>query len=488
MPKYPHYDLLVRGGTVIDGSKAPRFVSDVGVRQGRIAAVGDLRSHTADEVLDATGMIVAPGFIDSHTHDDQAVLSQAEMSFKVSQGVTTVVTGNCGLSAAPLKADMHLPSPIDILQTPPSQRYSTFAAYLAALRATPSSVNVVPLVGHTTLRAVVMDSLDRAATPDEVAEMRILLEEALAAGALGISTGTWYPPARHATTEEVLGVCAPLASHGAMYVTHMRHEDHRVMDALEETFHIGRTLGVTVLVSHHKVMHSANFGLTRETLPFILETMKKQPVCLDCYPYTAGSTMILTDPDMLKNRVTIASSEPHPECAGRDLDNIAQDWGVSVVQAAERLRPGTAIYHFIDETEMQKIMAFDETMIGSDGIPVGNKPHPRLWGTFPRVLGRYSRDLSLFPLETAVWKMTGLTARNFGLLDRGEIKQGHHADLVVFDADTVKDRATYENPTLAAEGIAHVVVNGSLTWSAGAHTGARRGAVLCRASATVEGP
>ncbi len=475
-----HFALLIRGGTVIDGTKRPRFAGDVGVLHGRIAAIGDLSHATADAVLDATGRIVAPGFIDSHTHDDLAVLSRPEMPFKVSQGVTTVIAGNCGVSAAPLRDYMDLPMPLNLIDAPTQGRFTTFAAYLDALRATPSSVNVAAMIGHSTLRGVTMPDLDRPASPAEIAAMRAHVEEAMAAGALGMSTGTFYATATHATTDEIIEVGRPLSARGAVYVTHMRDESDQIMEALEESFAIGRALGVPVVLSHHKAMHAPNFGKTRVTLPFIEETMKHQCVSLDCYPYTAGSTMIRTDRGMLDNRVLIASSEPHPECAGRDLADIADAWGLSKEDAARRLQPGSAIYFMMDEDDVQRVLAFDETMIGSDGIPLGDKPHPRLWGTFPRVLGHYSRDVGLFPLETAVWKMTGLTARNFGLHGRGSLQVGQHADIVVFDAATVRDAASYEAPTRPAEGIDAVVVNGVLTWRNGAHTGARSGQVIKR--------
>ena len=480
MSDIPHYDLLIRGGTVIDGSKAPRFDADVGVIAGRIAAIGDLAGHSADRTLEAAGRIVAPGFIDSHTHDDQAVLSQAAMPFKISQGVTTVVAGNCGISAAPLRADMDLPMPLSLIDTPAEGRFTTFQAYLDALRATPSSVNVAAMVGHSTLRAVTMGDLDRVANGEEIAAMQALVEEAMQAGAIGLSTGTFYPPAVKATTEEIIEVCRPLSARKALYVTHMRDEADKVMDSLEETFRIGRELGVPVVVSHHKLQNTPNFGKSSVTLPFIQETMKHQCVSLDCYPYTAGSTMIRTDRGMLEGRVLIAASEPHPECAGRDLDDIAKEWGVAKDEAARRLQPGSAIYFLMDENDVQRILAFDETMIGSDGIPVGESPHPRLWGTFPRVLGHYSRDIGLFPLETAVWKMSGLTARNFGLHERGTLKVGHHADIVIFDAATVRDAANYKTPTLPAEGIDTVIVNGAVTWQHGVHSGARAGQVITR--------
>ena len=479
-PAPSQYDLLIHGGTVIDGTKAPRFIADIGVIDGHIAAIGKLDGCTADRTLDATGRIVAPGFIDSHTHDDQAVLSQAAMPFKVSQGVTTVVAGNCGISAAPLRADMELPMPLSLIDSPAEGRFTTFKAYLDALRATPSSVNVAAMIGHSTLRALTMGDLDRPANAAEIAAMRAHVEEAMQAGAIGLSTGTFYPPAVKATTEEIIEVSRPLSKRSAVYATHMRDEGDHVMEALEETFAIGRALDIAVVVSHHKVQNTHNFGRTKVTLPFIRETMKHQCVSLDCYPYTAGSTMIRTDRGMLEGRVLIASSEPHPECAGRDLADIATEWGIPNDAAARKLQPGSAIYFMMDEDDVQRVLAFDETMIGSDGIPLGDKPHPRLWGTFPRVLGNYSRDIGLFPLETAVWKMTGLTARNFGLHGRGTLKVGQHADIVIFDAATVRDAANYETPTKPAEGIDTVIVNGTITWHHGVHSGARSGQVITR--------
>jgi N-acyl-D-amino-acid deacylase len=375
---------------------------------------------------------------------------------------------------------MELPMPLGLLEAPPEERFTSFAAYLDALRASPSSVNIAAMVGHSTLRAVTMPDLDRPANAQEIAAMRAMVEEAMQAGAIGLSTGTFYPPAAAATTEEIIEVSRPLTARNALYVTHMRDEGDKVMESLQETFRIGRELVVPVVVSHHKVQNKQNFGRSAVTLPFIRESMKHQCISLDCYPYNAGSTMIRTDRGMMDGRVLIASSTPHPEMAGRDLDQIAAEWGVAKDEAARRLQPGSAIYFMMDEHDVQRIMAFDETMIGSDGIPVGDKPHPRLWGTFPRVLGHYSRDVGLFPLETAVWKMTGLTARNFGLAGRGTLQVGQHADIVVFDAATVRDAASYDTPTLPAEGIAAVIVNGALTWRQGAHCGARNGQVLTR--------
>ena len=477
------FDLIIRGGTVIDGTRRPRFDADVGIRNGRIAEIGDLRARTAAKIIDATGKIVAPGFIDSHTHDDAAVLLDPQMICKISQGVTTVVTGNCGISLAPLSPDAPRPMPLSLLtgdEHAPCAAFSRFSDYLDAVRRSPSSVNVAAMVGHTTLRVMTMDSLDRAAGDGEIEAMQGLLTEALEAGAIGISTGTYYPPAAAAPMEEVIEVCRPLTGTGAVYATHMRNEADGCIDSLNETFEIGRALDVPVVISHHKLQREANFGKSALTLPLIRAAMQCQCVALDCYPYDASSTMLHTDETKLQGRVRIATSEPHPELEGRDLGEIAQEWGVSRTEASRRLQPASAIYFSMDENDVRRILAFDDTMIGSDGLALGEKPHPRLWGTFPRVLGHYSRDIGLFPLETAVWKMSGLTARNFGLTGRGTLETGNHADVVIFDAAAIKDRATYDTPTAAAAGVEAVVVNGELTWWQGAHCGARAGKVIAR--------
>src|SRR5689334_19593662 len=256
------FDLIIRGGTVIDGTKAPRFDADIGIANGRIVAIGDLGSATAGRTIDATGKIVAPGFIDSHTHDDSAVLVEPEMPFKISQGVTTVVSGNCGVSVAPLRPGTSRPMPLGLLSAGGGRdtEFATFADYMATLRANPSSVNIAPMVGHTALRASVMSDLARPASENEIAEMRGLVQEALDAGAIGVSTGTFYPPAEAAPTEEIIAICRPLTGTGAVYATHMRNEGDRVMESLDESFAIGKALDVQVVISHHKLAGPVTLG------------------------------------------------------------------------------------------------------------------------------------------------------------------------------------------------------------------------------------
>ena len=480
----PAFDLIIRGGTVIDGTRAPRFQADVGITDGRIAVIGPLDNRTAAREIDATGRIVAPGFIDSHTHDDSAVLVDPGMTCKVSQGVTSVVTGNCGVSIAPLKPGSPRPMPLGLLSPGGGQvaEFASFAGYVAALRAAPAAVNVAPMVGHTSLRASVVSDLGRAATDSEIGAMRSHVQEALDAGAIGVSTGTFYPPAEAAPTAEIIEVCRPLTGSGGVYATHMRNEADQVTQSLEESFAIGKALDVQVVISHHKVVGPANFGRTKETLPLISKAMSCQCVALDCYPYNASSTMLHTDPAKLQVKVVVAASGPHPEVAGRDLAEIAAAWGVDRLEAAKRLQPASAIYFAMDEADVRTILAFEPTMIGSDGLPFGERPHPRLWGTFPRVLGYYCRELELFSLETAVWKMSGLTARNFGIKERGTIAVGNHADITIFDASHVRDAATYDDPCVPAAGIEAVIVNGALTWWQGTHQNARAGQVITRAT------
>ncbi|MVW78659.1 N-acyl-D-amino-acid deacylase family protein [Bordetella sp. 02P26C-1] len=479
-PTNDSFDLILSGGLVVDGTNAKPFLADIGVRGDRVAAIGDLSQANATRRVDVSGLAVSPGFIDSHTHDDNLLLRKPAMEPKISQGVTTVVTGNCGISLAPLLHDSP-PPPLDLLDLGGSYVFSTFAGYLNALRETPPAVNAACMLGHSTLRAAIMPNLDRNATPDEIERMQRLAQEGMEAGAIGISTGTFYPPAANATTEEIIEVCRPLSQHNGIYATHMRDEGDHIVEALNETFRIGKELDVPVVISHHKLMGKQNFGRSNETLAIISEAMKGQEISLDAYPYIAGSTILKKDRALLSAKTIITWCKPFPEYTGRDLDEIAKERGKDRWDVVDELMPAGAIYFMMDEDDVQRIMAFPDTMIGSDGLPHDTHPHPRLWGTFPRVLGHYSRDLGLFPLETAVWKMTGLTASRFGLKDRGVIQENAFADLVVFDPATVADAATFETPMEHSRGIHQVYVNGTQVWDAKERfTGNFPGRVLSR--------
>ena len=476
------YPLVIRNGTLIDGTRAPRRKADVAIQDGKILAIGKLNGK-ADSEIDASGKIVAPGFIDAHTHDDRLMLSAPEIAPKVSQGVTTVVGGNCGISLAPAPSGMRapVPVPLDLLDDQGTWfRFKSFKDYVDALREQPPATNCALLVGHSMLRVQTMRDLSKAASPSEMSRMQQLVDEALAAGAIGVSTGLYYEPASAAPTEEVIEVCRPLAARNGLYCTHMRDEADRVLDSLEETFRIGRELGVPVVISHHKVVGKPNHGRSAETLPLIESAMRGQRIGLDCYPYCASSTILSYSRTLVASKTLVTWSKPHPEFAGMELDAIASKLRLSIPDTVKALLPAGAIYFSMDEGDVQRILGFEHTMIGSDGLPHDAAPHPRLWGTFPRVLGHYSRGLNLFPLETAVYKMTGLTAKTFGLEDRGVLKEGFAADIVVFDGDTVAEGATFQKPIQPAKGIDTVIVNGSAVWRGGKPTGARPGRVLSR--------
>jgi len=473
-----HRALVLKGGTVIDGTDSPRFDADVRVEGDRIAAIGTRVTTNDADVLDVAGRIVAPGFIDVHTHDDQILLAAPEMLPKISQGVTTVVIGNCGISLAPLvRADA--PPPLNLLG---GDKYvhPTMGAYVAALEQARPAVNVSALVGHSTLRVATMDDPYRAATPDEQSRMVLLLREGMDAGATGLSSGVFYATGAAADLDELALLARVAGDAGGVYTAHIRDESDKVIDSLDEAFATGRRGNVPVVVSHHKCAGPRNWGRTVETLAHIDAARGTQPIALDMYPYIAGSTVLRKQMVDGVIDILITWSTPHPEVAGRMLSAIAADWGCSQQEACDRLQPGGACYFQMREDDVQRVLKYPPTMIGSDGLPHDLHPHPRLWGTFPRVLGHYSRDVGLFSLETAVHKMSGLSARNFKLDDRGEIREGAYADIAVFDAGTVKDAATFEQPKALSVGIECVVVNGSISYRAGDAIHERSGRFLRR--------
>ena len=474
------YDLVLRGGRVIDGSGAPSITADVAIAGDRIAAVDRIPGGSGREEVDVAGLAVAPGFIDVHTHDDRALLSRPDMAPKASQGVTTVVTGNCGVSLAPAEPGRVLPPPLDLIGSAEHFRFRRFGDYLAALDAAPAATNAACLVGHSMLRAQTMDDLGRPANESEIAAMREHLKEALAAGAIGMSSGLWYAPANAAPKTEIVALAQELHRAGGLYTTHMRDEANHVLESLEESFAVGREADIPVVISHHKVTGKDNFGRTSETLPKLAAAIAAQPVGLDAYPYIASSTVLRPENLSRATKIFITWSKPHPEMTARDLAEIARDWGVSEREACDRLQPAGAIYFMMSEEDVRRVLAFAHTMIGSDGLPHDTHPHPRLWGTFARVLGHYCREEKLFPLEEAVRKMTGLPAARLALRNRGRLTPGAFADITVFDPATVIDRASFEAPTTPAAGIHLVIVNGKAVWREGAATGERPGRVLRR--------
>jgi N-acyl-D-aspartate/D-glutamate deacylase len=477
-------ETLIKEASVLDGSGAASEILDVAFRDGRICAIGKNMHAHADSVVGGQGLALSPGFIDTHTHDDIQLILNPSMLAKVSQGVSTVIVGNCGISAAPVRLQGRLPDPMNLLGDAQDFTYPTFAAYVAAIEKVRPAVNVGALVGHTALRNNQMDRLDRAATAAEIDAMRAQLSEALKGGALGLSSGLAYASANSAPTKEVLELALPLTLAGGVYVTHMRTEADGILDAMQEAFGIGRERDIPVIISHLKCAGIANWGRSTDVLDSLDEARKNQPAAGDCYPYAAGSsTLDLRQVDS-RVEITITWSTPHPEMGGKSLAAIADAWCVSHLEAAKRLQPAGAIYHSISEQDMRRILAHPATMIGSDGLPNDPRPHPRLWGTFPRVLGRYCREEKLFSLPEAIHKMTGMPARRFGLAERGLIREGYCADLVLFDPERILDTATFADPVQTASGIESVWVNGTLSYTAEGLTGQRAGRFLRRTRTT----
>lgn len=492
---------LFERGLVIDGSGGPSWPGDVLVRGDRIERIGaGLRerlpaglSMREVEVVDCTGLAIAPGFIDAHTHDDAIVLREPAYLAKLSQGITTVVAGNCGISLAPYRSDEAGP-PLSLLGAD-SFRYPSFAAYADAVQAAQPALNVAALVGHTTLRYATMDDLTRAASAAERERMAALLDASLAEGAIGLSSGLFYEQAFAAPADEVTALARVVARHGGVYATHLRSEMQAIIEALHEAGDCAFDAGVPLVISHHKCAGPAQWGRTTETLPLIDALARRQPIALDVYPYVAGSTVLREDLVDGVIDVMLTWSDPHPELGGRLLADIAAGWGVDQRAAARRLMPGGACYFQMREDDVERVIAHPRTMIGSDGLPHDRHPHPRLWGAFPRVLARYWRERALFTLEQAVHKMTGLTARTFRLDGqgaaeggRGLLRAGAAADIVLFDPARVADTATYERPASASVGIVGVWVNGAHAHAEGGPVRARAGRLLTRRGATTRSP
>ncbi|MFF3785243.1 amidohydrolase family protein [Streptomyces sp. NPDC001933] len=531
-------DLLLRGGTIVDGTGAPAREADIAVVDGRIAVLPAGAPATAAETLDVAGRVVAPGFIDVHTHSDALAAphgdggtAEAADDLRLApllQGVTTEICGNCGTSLFPsLPARLpelaeHLRVTFGLGPVRPAVDFDAFAAGQdPALRHT----HIASLVGHGTLRAGVMGFEARPPRPGELDAMCALLDRALAQGAAGLSTGLIYPPGTYADTEEIVALAGVAARHGKPYVTHLRDEMSQVESALEEALEIAVRSGAPLQISHHKTAGRHAWGATLRTLPR-LERARAEgvDVLCDVYPYTAGSTVLhamlppwaseggvgallerLRRPetrDRIRrdiargvegwentvgnggwDLISVAAAQTHPEAEGRTIAELAAERGVHPVdQACDLLLAEqgevTIISHSMREDDVRRVLASPLSMIGSDGVPKPGRPHPRWAGSFARVLGHYARDEQLLPLESVVHKMTGLPAGRFGLTGRGVVRDGAVADLVVLDPASVRDTADFDRPLLTPEGIDTVVVSGRIAARDGRPTSARAGEVV----------
>lgn len=479
------FDLLFRQVTVVDGTGAEPYVADVGVQGDRVIAIGDLADRQAQRVIEGSGRCLMPGFIDVHTHDDTNVIRTPDMLAKISQGVTTVIVGNCGISASPVTLPGVPPDPMNLLGGREAFVYPTFQAYVAAVEQAQPAVNVAALIGHTALRSNVMPVFDRPAEADELQHMCTALQGALDAGAIGLSSGLAYTNAKQAPSSEMQALVDIVGTEGALYTTHMRDEHAGLLNSLEESFSTARKAGADLVISHLKCAGAGNWGRAPLALAALEKAASEQSCNCDCYPYSASSTTLDAWRVDGKMEIYITWSDPHPEMAKQTLKDIAAQWGVSQLEATERLRPAGAIYHMMSEDDVRQILAHPLSMIGSDGLPNDPNPHPRLWGTFPRVLAHYCRDLKLFDLAEAVRKMTGLSAKRFRLQDRGVLREGCFADLVLVDMQKIEDVATYSDPCRQAPGIDLVVVNGMPSYEDGKVT-QRQGRLLKRQPATAQ--
>jgi len=500
------------------------------LRGERVAEVGDLREANAPRVIEAGGMCVTPGFIDTHTHSDMAAfLGDDHLDLKaatVRQGVTTEVCGNCGSTPFPMlperREDLARSKAIFAAEDGP---WESLAEYREAVGTRGLHANLAPLLGHGSLRAGVMGMDNRVPRDDELQTMVRLAEAAFEQGAFGISSGLIYAPGVYARTEELAAICRAVSRHRRPYTTHMRNESDLVADSVREALAIGEQGGVPVHISHHKAAGRRNWGRTAETLEIVRAARAAgRDVTVDVYPYTAGSTMLaaMLPPwaldggfDAMRermrdgvvrerivrdmesglpgwenfsqlagwDRIVISSCPSHPDYEGRRVHELADEAGRTPADMvfdllAEDAQRTLMILHVMDDGDVRNVLGFEAAMVGSDGIPVPGKPHPRWAGTFARVLGHYRREEGLLDLAAWVHKTTGLAADRFGLHDRGYLQAGKVADLVVFDADTIADRATYEDPLLPPDGVREVFVNGRAAVSSGRLTGVRPGLVL----------
>ncbi|MFS2224664.1 N-acyl-D-amino-acid deacylase family protein [Pantoea sp. B65] len=473
------YDLLLRAVTVVDGSGAGPYIADVAVGGDRIRAIGNLAGQAAQRVIHGNGRYLMPGFIDVHTHDDTNVIDNPQMLAKISQGVTTVIVGNCGISASPVSLPGIPPDPLNLLGTQEAFVYPTFQHYVDAVERACPSVNVAALIGHTALRANVMTQFDRPAAAEELVQMCTALQGALEAGAIGLSSGLAYTNAKQAPVSELQPLVDIVGAYGSLYTTHMRNEHDGVLESLAESFSTARLAGADLVISHLKCAGAGNWGRAPLVLAALEKAAGEQACNCDCYPYACSSTTLdawRVDGTM---EIYITWSDPYPQMARQTLKEIAAQWGVDQWQATERLRPAGAIYSMMSEDDVRTILAHPLSMIGSDGLPADPNPHPRLWGTFPRVLAHYCRDLQLFTLAEAVRKMTGMPAARFRLQDRGVVRVGAFADLTLVDMTRIEDVATYSDPCRQAPGIDLVVVNGAVSYENGQVSG-RQGRLLKR--------
>ena len=521
------HDLVLKGGTVVDGTGAAARSADVGIRDGRIAEIGRIGRGEARRYADVSGAVVCPGFIDLHSHADYTVFAAPEAVTQSAQGVTTLVTGNCGFSPFPVLPEHaeELRSQGDFLDDGLTWDWSTAGEYAEAVDRLPLGVNIAPQVGHSALRIAVLGLDDRRPDEAELARMRELARAAFADGVAGLSSGLIYAPASYAAPEELAAVAAEAGRFGRVYSTHIRDEGDYLDSAIDEAIEVGRSTGVRVEISHLKAVGPANWGRVGAAMEQIAAARGDGvDVHADQYPYAAGSTTLttrlpgwtmeggvpgllrrLSDPavcdrivaelegddiwSFLPSRIVVADTPEGPfrRFVGQDLATIAAAVGETPARAMLEVLRGqrgtvSIIMHGMAEDDVRTALADPAVAVASDGWVLGcpgdAMPHPRSFGTFVRVLGRYTRDEGLLDLPTAVAKMTSLPASRLGWADRGVLRTGAVADVACFDPDRVRDPSTFAEPWQLAEGVIHTIVRGQPVWENGAPTGAAAGQVV----------
>ncbi len=522
------YSLLILNGRVIDGSGNTWFKADVALDGVRIAEIGNLSKEKADRKLDARGHVVAPGFMDIHSHSDIPLLIDPRVESKVYQGITVEVVGNCGSSAAPMnRAVKAYREKYGRSSVPDDFEYdwSTMRDYLDRVDRQGAAFNVATWVGHGTVRQNVMGYEDREPSDAELRKMRKLVDDAMKDGAYGMSTGLIYPPSVYAKTSEIIDLAKVSSKHNGVYASHIRGEEHdSLIPAVKEAIQIGEEAACPVQIAHFKASGKKAWGMVKESLRLVEDARSRGvDVAFDQYPYIASSTGLsaiiphwaheggaekmmerLRDPELRKRMakeqrierdwdgILVVYAKNNPQFNGRTIADIAKEQGKKPHDAAcdlllaENTQVPSVMFGMTEE-DVKYVMRSPIGMVGSDGSAVSpkgvlgrGKPHPRYYGTFPRVLGHYSRDEKVLPLEEAVRKMTSAPAQRLKLKNRGLLREGFAADVVVFNPETVKDEATFSDPHRFASGIPYVVCNGVLTIDEGKHTGKLPGKTLRR--------
>ncbi len=524
------YSLGITDGLIFDGLGSQPTKSNLYIADDRIARVSTEAELTVDETISAKELILAPGFIDTHSHSDLILFSDPFARSKITQGVTTEILGQDGFSVAPINKEIQ-PDLAKYLSGLAGQlddwKWNDFDSYLGQLSELRPAVNVASLVGNGTIRAMAV-GFDRTKTNDrELEQMCALLKDAMIHGAVGLSSGLIYPPSSYADENELVELCKVVTAHNGIYVTHIRNEADRLFESVAEAIRTAKSAKIPLHISHHKSIGKDNWGKTKQTLEKIdSENIKGSTISCDIYPYTAGSTMLsaslppwaleggpravrerLNDPvqrgriihDLEKgsagwksysqlggwDKIVITYSKARRDVEGKSIAQISKDLGkppaevvVDLLRESEEA-VSMVVFH-ISEDDIRRVIAHPSSMICTDGLLIGN-PHPRAYGSFPRVLRKYVVEERLITFETAIQKMTSIPASRFRLNDRGVIRQGAFADLVIFDPEKIRDTATYDNPRQFAEGIRCVIVNGRVVLRNGQFTGLRPGRALRRA-------